>query len=84
MSKKKILFFNSPYCGPCHNAKRALTQEVCEELNIEITYVSAEHDWNTFSTYKVISVPTFLSIDENENEIKRLEGFKSLEDIKEL
>jgi len=84
MSKKQILFFNSPYCGPCHSAKRALTQEVCEELNIEITYYSAENDWNAFSKYKVISVPTFLTIDENKNEINRLEGFKSLEDIKEL
>lgn len=80
----KILFFSSSSCGPCNLAKKQLSEDVINDLGITIVNVSAENDFEMFAKFQVASVPTFISVDENDIEIKRKIGFKSIQDIKEL
>ena len=80
---KEILFFSSSSCGPCKLAKAAITEEVVNELNITITNVSAEKDFDTFAKHKVASVPTFILL-EDDIEIGRKIGFKTINDLKDL
>lgn len=78
--KKTILFFNSTSCGPCRLAKSQLTEEFIKELDVDIVSVKAESDFDTFTKYKVASVPTFVLV-ENDHELARKIGFKSKSDI---
>lgn len=84
MIHKNILFFSSSTCGPCRLAKSLLTENVIEELKLNITNFTAEDDWEMFSKHKVASVPTFVRVDSDGNEIARKVGFKTLEDVKGL
>lgn len=79
----KILFFSSSSCGPCKLAKSMLTEEVVNNLDVEIKNISAENDFETFAEYKVASVPTFILVDDDV-EIKRKVGFKNIKDLEDL
>lgn len=76
-----ILFFNSPWCGPCKTVKKVLTEDVSKELNI--FSFDAVKDVDVFGHYQVSSVPTFVKIDGG-NEVKRHVGGMSLEDLKKF
>lgn len=82
MKKTKILFFSSKSCAPCNLAKSQLTEQIINELNIEILDSSS---WEEFVTYEVQSVPTFIKINlENNEEVSRLNGYKNIEDLRTL
>lgn len=82
MKKTKILFFSSKSCAPCNLAKSQLTEQIINELNIEMLDNSS---WEEFVTHEVQSVPTFIKINlENNEEISRLNGYKNIEDIRTL
>ena len=78
----KILFFSSSTCGPCCLAKNQLTEQTIKELNVEIV---TDNDWETFVIHEVQSVPTFIKINlESNEEINRVVGFKSIEELRSL
>ena len=82
MTSSKILFFSSSTCGPCRLAKNQLTEQLIKELNVEIV---ADDNWESFVVHEVQSVPTFIKINlENNEEISRQSGFKSIEDLRNL
>tara|TARA_Y100000592_G_C5441170_1_gene303473 strand:- start:534 stop:794 length:261 start_codon:yes stop_codon:yes gene_type:complete len=81
MKQTKILFFSSSTCGPCRLAKSRLTEQEIEELNIEIL---SDEDWESFVFYEVQTVPTFLKINlENNEVINRQAGFSNVERLAE-
>ena len=81
--RKKILFFGSPSCGPCRQAKSLMTEEFLNENNIDLTYFDATKDFEQFVKYEIQSVPTFVVLEDNVVSNKKI-GFKSLNEIKEL
>jgi thioredoxin 1 len=56
--KKEILFFSSPWCGPCRQIKEMLNESVVNELNIKVIDIS--NDMELAAEYKVMNVPTFV------------------------
>ena len=75
---KKIIYFTAPWCGPC----KALgpTMEKLS-LDIPIHKVNIDNDMEKSTHYGVRSVPTLIKVDQQNNEISRLVGNKSKEDI---
>jgi len=79
--------FTASWCLPCQMMKEGAynDQKVNYMLQNGMIPVLAEEenlrsiDW--FKKYNVTSLPTTLVLDENGNEIERLEGFKSVESI---
>ena len=74
----KIIYFTAPWCGPC----RALGP-VMDKLSLDspIHKVNIDEDMEKASHYSVRSVPTLIKVDQNNNELARVVGNRSREDI---
>ena len=78
---KEILFFSSKTCGPCQNVKQQLNESLTQELNIR--FLDAEEDTNLFIEHKIMSVPTFVKLDDG-IETNRKSGYRTIKELKEL
>ena len=58
--KKEILFFSSPWCGPCRQMKSMLSESIISELNMRI--IDIANDMEIATKYEVMNVPTFIKV----------------------
>ena len=58
--KKEILFFSSPWCGPCRQMKSMLSESIMSELNMRI--IDIANDMEIATKYEVMNVPTFIKL----------------------
>jgi len=77
---KQVLYFSSPWCGPCRSFK-----PVMESLQNEmsITFVDVDSSPQTAQQYNVRSVPTTVVLD-NGMEIGRVIGARTKDEIRSL
>jgi len=77
---KQVLYFSSPWCGPCRTFK-----PIMESLQSEmsITFIDVDASPQTAQTWNVRSVPTTLII-QNGIEKGRFVGAKSKDEIRDL
>ena len=78
---KEILFFSSPWCGPCKNMKDILNESIQEKMNIKIIDISVDMD--KAAEYQVMNVPTFVVL-ENGKEVSRKIGATTINSLKHL
>lgn len=78
---KEILFFSSPWCGPCRQMKKMLNENIQSEMNMKIIDISIDMDKAT--EYQVMNVPTFVVL-ENGKEVSRKIGATTIDDLKQL
>lgn len=76
---KEILFFSSPWCGPCIQMKKDLTDSIRTELNIKEIDISKEIDLAV--EYNVFSVPMFVILKDGKERLRKL-GKVSIEELK--
>ena len=77
----KILFFSSPWCGPCRTMKSLLNEEIKKELNLEMIDISENIEKST--EFEVMNVPTFIRL-ENDNEVSRKIGSMTIESLRKF
>jgi len=77
---KQVLYFSSPWCGPCRSFK-----PVMESLQNEmsITFVDVDSSPQTAQQYNVRSVPTTVVLN-NGMEIGRVVGARTKDEIRSL
>jgi len=75
---KKILYFTASWCGPC----KALAPRM-ESLSGQIQYNKIDVDQNSemSAKYGVRNVPCLVLVDGNGNELNRIVGVKSEQQI---
>jgi len=78
---KEILFFSSPWCGPCRQMKKMLNESIQAEMNMKIIDISIDMDKAT--QYQVMNVPTFVVL-ENGKEISRKIGATTIDALKQM
>lgn len=78
---KEILFFSSPWCGPCRHMKSMLNEEIKSDLNMKIVDISIDMDKAT--RFQVMNVPTFVVLEDGK-EISRKIGSVSLDELKKM
>jgi len=78
---KEILFFSSPWCGPCRQMKNMLNENIKKEMNIKVIDIS--EDMEKATKHQVINVPTFI-VFENGKEVSRKIGSTTIDALKEL
>lgn len=73
----KLLHFTAEWCGPCKMMKPVINEVVAEYHDIE--YLSVDIDENTETTidYNVLSIPTFILVDNDDNVLARVTGAMS-------
>tara|TARA_R110000803_G_scaffold181051_2_gene243436 strand:+ start:342 stop:593 length:252 start_codon:yes stop_codon:yes gene_type:complete len=77
---KKILYFSAQWCGPC----KALGP-IMDNLKIEglpINKIDVDSDPIISANYSIKSIPTLVLVDNSGRELKRLQGSKSTDEIK--
>ena len=78
---KEILFFSSPWCGPCRQMKNMLNESIKSELNITIIDISENMEKAT--EYQVMNVPTFVVL-ESGKEVSRKIGATTIDGLRQL
>lgn len=78
---KEILFFSSPWCGPCRQMKNILNESIKSELNITIIDISENMEKAT--EYQVMNVPTFVVL-ESGKEVSRKIGATTIDGLRQL
>lgn len=78
---KEILFFSSPWCGPCRQMKSMLNESTQSEMNMKIIDISIDMDKAT--EYQVMNVPTFVVL-ENGKEVSRKIGATTIDALKQM
>ena len=79
--KKEILFFSSPWCGPCRQIKSMFSESIISELNIRIVDIS--DDMELAAAHKVMNVPTFVKIVDGLEET-RIIGATTIDALRKL
>lgn len=80
-TKKVILKFGAPWCGPCRQLGPILSELKNEGLNI--IEINTDEDPEIAEKYNIRSLPTLILI-EDEKELNRIIGLKSKEEILEF
>ena len=78
---KEILFFSSPWCGPCRQMKKMLNESIQSEINMKIIDISIDMDKAT--QYQVMNVPTFIVLEDGK-EISRKIGATTIDELKQM
>ena len=79
---KKILFFSAPWCGSCKILKPRINALEQEGL-IEVEHLNSDNNPDLAIKYSIKNIPTLILL-ENEEEVGRLSGAKSKEQILEF
>ena len=77
---KKILYFSASWCGPCKQMAPIVTKLQSEGLSIN--KIDVDNNQKLSTEYSIRSIPAFVLIDSNGNELKRLAGGQTEESIK--
>ena len=70
----KILYFSADWCNPCKAMKPIIEKFEQDNTDVSIIKIDADDNHSIVSEYEVRSIPTFILIDENDKEIKRIRG----------
>lgn len=81
----KIYNFSSALCGVCIQMK-PIYEKVKEEYetSINFVYVDTDKDYELSNKYKIMYTPTFVVVDNNQNEVDRLVGYVPEEKFREF
>lgn len=63
-SKRLLLSFQSPTCGPCHRLSKVLDTIGLSSKGIELQLVDVTQDQTRTQQYHVTSVPTLIAVRE--------------------
>ena len=66
---KKILYFTAAWCGPCRMISPIMNELM---LTIDVEKVDVDSKDDKVMKYKIKAVPTFILVDENGVELKRM------------
>ena len=79
---KGILYFSTPWCGPCKQLGPKIDELIAEGVNVK--KINCDYDVTLVQKYNIKSVPTLVLTDLSGNEIKRVAGGgKTLQQLKE-
>lgn len=70
---KEVLYFSASWCVPCKQMK-PIVEQLEADKGISFRKIDIDTDHITPEKYKVMSVPSFVLVDENDQEISRAVG----------
>jgi len=79
----KLYKFYAEWCAPCKMLSKVI-DEAKDKINVEIVEFDIDAEMMTAINYGVRSVPMMVLVDENEKEIKRLNGYVNEEKLLEF
>ena len=77
----RFLKFYSPTCAPCRELNKVLDSLGISTVDVN---VATDHGYRSYTNYRVKSVPTVVVVNQNNEEVRRVEGLKSPEELSAL
>lgn len=77
----KILYFSADWCNPCKAMRPIIEKFEREHSDVSVNKIDADENHIIVSKYEVKSIPTFILVDENDEEIRRVRGAISESDF---
>lgn len=69
----KLIDFWAEWCNPC-KMMNPILDEVVKEYNIDLVKYDADKDKEMLEKYSITSIPTYIVVDDQGKEIKRIVG----------
>jgi thioredoxin-like negative regulator of GroEL len=79
---RHILYFTAEWCNPCKRV-RPIAEELDRDGIIKFQYIDADDNGDLCRKFEIKAVPTFILM-ENGNEIRRINGAKTKEQLEEF
>jgi thioredoxin 1 len=76
----KLYKFYAEWCAPCKMLSKVI-DDAKDKINVDIVEFDIDAEMMTAINYGVRSVPTMVLVDENDKEIKRLNGYANEEKL---
>lgn len=70
----KIIDFWAEWCGPCKMMNPVLEDIKNEHPNVIIEKINVDENPDAAKQYNISSIPTFIVLDDNGNEVKKILG----------
>jgi len=77
----KVLDFYADWCGPCQMMAPILEEIEKEHPEVEFVKINIDDQQEMAEKYEVMSIPTLVFLDDNEEIIETFVGMKSKQDI---
>lgn len=77
----ELIKFSASWCQPCKALSKVLSSIDLHEHNVTLTEVDIDTQMELTAKYRIRSVPVLVLLDENKQEIRRLQGSKTKEDV---
>ena len=79
---KHILYFTAEWCNPCKRT-RPIAEDLDRDNVIKFQFIDADDNGDLCRKFEIKTIPTFILI-ENNNEVRRMNGAKTREQIEEF
>ena len=79
----KVYKFYAEWCGPCKMLSKVI-QDAGDKVTAEIIDINIDEEMMTAVNFNVRGVPAMVMVDENDKEIKRLNGLVNEEKLLEF
>jgi len=79
----KVYKFYAEWCAPCKMLSKVI-KDAGDKVTAEIVDINIDEQMNTAIKFNVRSVPAMVVVDDQENEIKRLNGYVNEEKLLEF
>lgn len=79
----KVYKFYADWCQPCKMLSKVI-EDAGEKVTAEIVNINIDQDMMTAINFNVRGVPAMVMVDENDKEVKRLNGYVNEEKLLEF
>lgn len=70
----KVLYFSAEWCNPCKAMKPIIEKFEEDHSDVQIIRIDADNQIELVKKHSVQSIPTFILLNENEEEVNRHRG----------
>ena len=80
----KVLDFYADWCGPCQMLKPILEEVEKEHPDVEFVKVNIDEQQEMAEKYEVMSIPTLVFLNDDDEIVETFVGMKSKQDIEKV
>lgn len=70
----KLMHFTAEWCGPCKMMKPIIDEVVAERDDLDYVSIDIDQNQSTARDWEIMSVPTFILMDDDNNMLNRFSG----------
>ena len=80
----KVLDFYADWCGPCQMLIPIMEELEKEHEDVEFVRINIDEQREMAEKYEIMSIPTLIFLDDNDNIVETLIGLHSKKDIEKI